>query len=114
MGCFSLIKVSDRFQGLVDGSLTTISGMTLEAWRLTPIIQSKPLAPVGRAVHPPPQWGTEGTNIMASDPPIDTGTETATATRIKLEPPEALQPIAVKEASGLVPLKNEETSELDQ
>ncbi len=42
---------------------------------------------------------------MASDP--------STATKIKLEPPEALQPIAVHEASGLVPLKGEETSELD-
>src|SRR5688500_18929289 len=47
---------------------------------------------------------------MASETP----TETATATKIKLEPPAALQPIAVQEASGLVPLKNEETSELDQ
>jgi len=49
---------------------------------------------------------------MASDP--STTTETATATKIKLDPPEALQPIAVHEASGLVPLKTEETSELDQ
>ena len=49
---------------------------------------------------------------MASDP--STTTETATATKIKLEPPEALQPVAVHEASGLVPLKSEETSELDQ
>ena len=46
---------------------------------------------------------------MASEP----STETATATKIKLEPPEALQPVAVHEASGLVPLKAEETSELD-
>src|SRR6478736_9860789 len=46
---------------------------------------------------------------MASDP----STETATATKIKLDPPEALQPIAVHEASGLVPLKSEETTELD-
>ena len=46
---------------------------------------------------------------MASDP----STETATATKIKLDPPEALQPIAVNEASGLVPLKSEETTELD-
>ena len=49
---------------------------------------------------------------MASDP--SSTTETATATKIKLEPPEALQPVAVHEASGLVPLKSEETSELDQ
>ncbi|WP_324807386.1 toxic anion resistance protein [Sphingomonas sp. LY29] len=48
---------------------------------------------------------------MASDAPIET--PTATATRIKLEPPEALQPIAVHEAAGLVPLKGEETTELD-
>jgi len=49
---------------------------------------------------------------MASEP--STTTETATATKIKLEPPAALQPLAVQEASGLVPLKQEETSELDQ
>jgi uncharacterized protein YaaN involved in tellurite resistance len=47
---------------------------------------------------------------MASDP----STTTETATKIKLEPPEALQAISVQEASGLVPLKKEETSELDQ
>jgi uncharacterized protein YaaN involved in tellurite resistance len=53
---------------------------------------------------------------MASDPQSATPatTETATATKIKLDPPEALQPITVQEASGLVPLKSEETSELDQ
>ena len=50
---------------------------------------------------------------MASEPQAEKATPTATATRIKLEPPEALQPIAVHEASGLVPLKNEERSELD-
>ncbi|MBA3667747.1 MAG: toxic anion resistance protein [Sphingomonas sp.] len=43
----------------------------------------------------------------------DQSTETATATKIKLDPPDALQPIAVHEASGLVPLKDSETSELD-
>ena len=36
-----------------------------------------------------------------------------TATKIKLDPPEALQAISVQQASGLVPLKKEETSELD-
>jgi uncharacterized protein YaaN involved in tellurite resistance len=41
-------------------------------------------------------------------------TATATTTKIKLEPPAALQPVAVHEAAGLVPLKNEETSELDK
>ena len=45
---------------------------------------------------------------MASDP-----TTTATATKLKLDPPEALQPIVAREAAGLVPLKAEETSELD-
>ncbi len=44
----------------------------------------------------------------------ETATPTQTATKIKLEPPEALQPIAVQEAAGLVPLKSEETSELDK
>jgi len=52
----------------------------------------------------------KGTNDMASETPSGT----ATATKIKLEPPEALQPMPVQEASGLVPLKSEETSELDQ
>ena len=41
-------------------------------------------------------------------------TETRTATKLKLDPPEALQPVAVQEASGLVPLKGDEVSELDQ
>ena len=47
---------------------------------------------------------------MASEP----ASETKTATKLKLDPPEALQPIAVHEAAGLVPLKSDETSELDQ
>ena len=42
---------------------------------------------------------------MASDP--------ATTTKIKLEAPDALQPLPAAQASGLVPLKSEETSELD-
>ena len=44
---------------------------------------------------------------MASDP------ATATVTKIKLEAPDALQPLPAALASGLVPLKSEETSELD-
>ncbi|WP_265570370.1 toxic anion resistance protein [Sphingomicrobium nitratireducens] len=44
----------------------------------------------------------------------ETKTETQTATKIKLDPPEALQPIAVHQAEGLVPLKEEERSELDK
>src|SRR6476661_4328039 len=44
---------------------------------------------------------------MASEP------ETTTATKLKLDPPEVLQPVPVAEAAGLVPLKQEETSELD-
>ena len=51
---------------------------------------------------------------MASEPEGATATTTATATKIKLDPPDALQPLAAQEASGLVPLKTEETSELDQ
>jgi uncharacterized protein YaaN involved in tellurite resistance len=47
---------------------------------------------------------------MATEP----ATETATATKLKLDPPEALQPMTTAEASGLVPLKSEETSELDR
>ncbi len=46
---------------------------------------------------------------MASEP----ASETKTATKLKLDPPEALQPLAVQEAAGLVPLKSAETSELD-
>ena len=45
---------------------------------------------------------------MATETP-----EMMTANKIKLDPPEALQPIAVHDASGLVPLKSAETSELD-
>src|SRR5690349_71475 len=37
-----------------------------------------------------------------------------TATKLKLDPPEALQVVAPAEAAGLVPLKPEETSELDR
>jgi uncharacterized protein YaaN involved in tellurite resistance len=40
--------------------------------------------------------------------------ETKTETKLKLDPPEALNPITPSEASGLVPLKTEETSELDK
>src|SRR5689334_21759472 len=57
-------------------------------------------------------WRGQGDEHMATDPA--TGTETATKTKLKLDPPEALQPIAVHEAAGLVPLKTDETSELDQ
>jgi uncharacterized protein YaaN involved in tellurite resistance len=47
---------------------------------------------------------------MATEPE----TVTATATKLKLDAPEALQPIATAEASGLVPLKSDEVSELDR
>lgn len=46
---------------------------------------------------------------MATEAP-----ETKTATKLKLDPPEALQPVPVAEAAGLVPLKTEETTELDK
>jgi uncharacterized protein YaaN involved in tellurite resistance len=49
---------------------------------------------------------------MASEPATETAT--ATATKLKLDPPEALQPLSTTEASGLVPLKSEEVSELDR
>jgi uncharacterized protein YaaN involved in tellurite resistance len=39
---------------------------------------------------------------------------TATKTKLNLDPPEALQPVAPAEAAGLVPLKTEETTELDK
>ncbi len=39
---------------------------------------------------------------------------TRTETKLKLDAPEALQPVAPAEAAGLVPLKQEETSELDK
>jgi len=49
---------------------------------------------------------------MATEP--QTATPTATATKLKLDPPDALQPVAPAEAAGLVPLKTDETSELDK
>ena len=39
---------------------------------------------------------------------------TETATKLKLDPPEALQAVAPAEAAGLVPLKQDEVSELDK
>jgi uncharacterized protein YaaN involved in tellurite resistance len=39
---------------------------------------------------------------------------TTTANKLKLDPPDPLQAVAPAEAAGLVPLKTEETSELDQ
>src|SRR6476469_1918937 len=44
---------------------------------------------------------------MASEP------ATETATKLKLDPPEVLQPVAPAEAAGLVPLKSEEVGQLD-
>ncbi|QNM83632.1 toxic anion resistance protein [Sphingomonas sabuli] len=41
-------------------------------------------------------------------------TATKTDTKLNLQPPEALNPVAPAEAEGLVPLKAEETSELDK
>src|SRR6266576_2714825 len=49
---------------------------------------------------------------MATEPAADTATQTAT--KLKLDPPEALQAVLPTEAAGLVPLKTEDTSELDQ
>jgi len=41
-------------------------------------------------------------------------TATKTESKLKLDPPEALQPVAPAEAAGLVPLKDKEVSELDK
>ena len=49
---------------------------------------------------------------MATEP--ETATPTGTATKLKLDPPDVLQPVAPAEAAGLVPLKTEETNELDK
>ena len=51
---------------------------------------------------------------MATEPAPETTATTATATKLKLDPPDALQAVAPAEAAGLVPLKSEETSELDK
>jgi len=51
---------------------------------------------------------------MATETETAPATEAATATKLKLDPPEALQPMTTAEASGLVPLKSEEVSELDR
>ncbi|MCY7279476.1 MAG: toxic anion resistance protein, partial [Sphingomonas bacterium] len=52
---------------------------------------------------------------MALEPTPQASGDTAasTATKIKLDPPEALQAIPINQASGLVPLKAAETDELD-
>ena len=44
----------------------------------------------------------------------DANSATTTATKLNLNPPEALQTVQPSEAAGLVPLKQEETSELDK
>ena len=45
---------------------------------------------------------------MATQPGTDTATAESSPTKLKLDPPEMLQPVAAAEASGLVPLKSEE------
>ncbi len=51
---------------------------------------------------------------MATEPAPEGDAATKTATKLNLNPPEALQAVAPAEAAGLVPLKNEETTQLDQ
>src|SRR3954453_13881101 len=51
---------------------------------------------------------------MATEPAPETASATKTATKLKLDPPDALQAVAPAEASGLVPLKADETTELDK
>lgn len=41
-------------------------------------------------------------------------TETTTATKLRLDPPDVLQPVAPQEAAGLVPLKDGERTQLEQ
>ena len=45
---------------------------------------------------------------------MTTETATKSETKLKLDPPEVLQPVVAADASGLVPLKTEETTELDK
>ena len=49
---------------------------------------------------------------MATEPAPEM--EAKTGTKLKLDPPEVLQSVAPAEAAGLVPLKSEETNELDK
>jgi uncharacterized protein YaaN involved in tellurite resistance len=51
---------------------------------------------------------------MATEPAPETTAAPAAPTKLKLDPPDALQPVPPTEAAGLVPLKSEETSELDK
>src|ERR1044072_2469832 len=51
---------------------------------------------------------------MATEPGTETATAPGAATKIKLDPPDALQAVAPAAAGGLVPLKTEETTELDK
>src|SRR3954452_13084892 len=52
---------------------------------------------------------------MATEPGIETAAAPAGApTKLKLDPPDVLQAVAPAEAAGLVPLKTEETSEIDK
>ena len=53
---------------------------------------------------------------MATEPAPETqsAAESATKPKLNLNPPDALQPVEPAEAAGLVPLKTEETSELDK
>ena len=44
---------------------------------------------------------------------MTTETATKSETKLKLDPPEALQPVPAAEAAGLVPLKTDETTELN-
>src|SRR4051812_47287376 len=51
--------------------------------------------------------------LMATEPTAE-AQATKTASKLKLDPPAALQAVAPAEAAGLVPLKTEETTELDK
>src|SRR5579875_3409089 len=51
--------------------------------------------------------------LMASEPAMETAAPASASTKLNLEPPAPLPDVAPTEAAGLVPLKTEETSELD-
>src|SRR3954464_11424461 len=50
---------------------------------------------------------------MATEPAPEAVAATGTATKLKLDPPDALQPVPVADAAGLGPLKSEETTEVN-
>jgi uncharacterized protein YaaN involved in tellurite resistance len=73
-------------------------------------MNARAVDPHGRRSHK----GRERIEAMATEPASEAATAAPAATKLKLDPPDALQPVPPAEAAGLVPLKSEETSELDK